>query len=180
MTHRAKTNLAPGCISDMTEPYNRTELNLALRSLKQNRLDEKWLKHERSGDRASSVCEPKLWNLLSLKTRKLLSVDLFKTELKTNLLKKSIQIVTLPRQTTLIYLGILLLQIQNIDIVLYLVSCTDVLAPYDCDILLFVLMYLFDQCCNYLFYYVMIFVLFVLRCMCKALNQRIVRDRVYY
>ena len=65
---------------------------MTLRSSKQNRLDEKWSKHKRSGDRAYSVCGPKLWNLVPLKTRNLSSVELFKKELKTNLFKKAFKL----------------------------------------------------------------------------------------
>ena len=63
-----------------------TGLNLTwlCESSKQNWLDEKSSKHKRSGDRAYSVCGPKLWNLVPLS-----SVELFKKELKTNLFKKS-------------------------------------------------------------------------------------------
>ena len=92
ITCKAKNNLAPGYISDMTEPYNRPKLNMTLRSSKQNRLDEKSSKHKRSGDRAYSVCGPKLWNLVPLKTRNLSSVELFKKELKTNLFKKAFKL----------------------------------------------------------------------------------------
>ena len=88
VTYKAKNNLAPGYVSDMTEAYNRPKLNMTLRSSKQNRLDEKWSKHKRSGDRAYSVCGPKLWNLVPLKIRELSTVELFKKELKTNLFKK--------------------------------------------------------------------------------------------
>ena len=92
ITYKAKNNLAPGYISDMTEPYNRPKLNMTLRSSKQNRLDEKSSKHKRSGDRAYSVCGPKLWNLVPLKTRNLSSLELFKKELKTNLFKKAFKL----------------------------------------------------------------------------------------
>ena len=78
ITYKAKNKLVPGYISDMTEPYNRPKLNMTLRLSKQNRLDEKSSKHKRSGDRAYSVCGPKLWNLVPLTTSNLLSVELFK------------------------------------------------------------------------------------------------------
>ena len=92
ITYKGKNNLAPGYVSDMTEAYNRPKLNMTLRSSKQNQLDEKWSKHKRSGDRAYSVCGPKLWNLVPLKIRKLPTVELFKKELKTDLFKKAFKL----------------------------------------------------------------------------------------
>ena len=55
-----------------------------LRSSSQGKVEERGAQHKRTGDRAFSVCAPKLWNTLPETVRNCESLDSFKKALKTH------------------------------------------------------------------------------------------------
>ena len=86
LAFKAINNLAPTYLKELLELY---EPARALRSTSMNLLKEKKSKHKRSGDRAFSVCAPKLWNMLPCDLRKPQKLNAFKSALKTHLFKEA-------------------------------------------------------------------------------------------
>ena len=80
ITFKAIHGLAPAYLASLIIPYvpSRT-----LRSSSQGQLVEKKARCKRTGDRAFSVCAPKLWNALPQNIRESANVKCFKTALKT-------------------------------------------------------------------------------------------------
>ena len=77
--------LAPVYLCQLLELYMPSR---SLRSSSQNLLIEKQLR-TKIGERAFSVCSPKLWNKLPVHVRNIGDIDAFKMELKTYLLKSA-------------------------------------------------------------------------------------------
>ena len=84
MTYKAINGIAPEYVSAMVEPY---VIPRELRSSSKELLQEKRTRLVRSGDRAYSVCGPKLWNQVPKDIRDSNTVELFKSGLKTFLFK---------------------------------------------------------------------------------------------
>ena len=84
LTYKALNGLAPSYLSELLDTY-RPSRNL--RSSGKHLLTTKKTNTVNCGDRAFSVCAPKLWNNLPLHIRQAKSLSSFKSQLKTHLLK---------------------------------------------------------------------------------------------
>uniref|UniRef100_A0A8C6LWY4 Reverse transcriptase domain-containing protein n=1 Tax=Nothobranchius furzeri TaxID=105023 RepID=A0A8C6LWY4_NOTFU len=78
---KSLNNLAPGYLSELIHPYVPTR---SLRSADQHLLHVPSSRCKSRGERAFSVCAPKLWNHLPLPIRLSSSLSLFKSRLKTH------------------------------------------------------------------------------------------------
>ena len=86
LTHKALHDQAPKYISDLLDYYTPTR---QLRSTSQMLLKERVAKKRSCGDRAFSVCAPKLWNKLPSSIRNIQNLNSFKTALKSYLFKEA-------------------------------------------------------------------------------------------
>lgn len=86
ITYKAINGIAPEYVSDMIEPHI---IPRTLRSTSKQLLQEKRTRLKRSGDRAYSVCGPKLWNQVPKDIRNSNTLDSFKSGLKTFLFKQA-------------------------------------------------------------------------------------------
>ena len=86
ITYKALHGQAPKYITDFLDEYKPTR---SLRSASRGFLQERRARLKRSGERAYSVCAPKLWNKLPLSVRSCGSTDSFKVALKTHLFKNA-------------------------------------------------------------------------------------------
>ena len=85
-TYKALNGLAPSYLSELLDIY-RPSLNL--RSSGKHLLTTKKTNTVNYGDRAFSVCAPKLWNNLPLHIRQAKSLSSFKSQLEAHLFKNS-------------------------------------------------------------------------------------------
>ncbi len=85
ITYKAMNNLAPGYICELIQPYETRE---GLRSASETLLQPKRSRLKCGGDRAYSVCAPKLWKDVPEHIRTSQSLDIFKNSLKTHLFTK--------------------------------------------------------------------------------------------
>ena len=85
LTFKAVHHLAPAYLCELVQPYQPVR---SLRSSSLNLLTEKCSKLKWSGDRAFSICGPKLWNELPESIRTCQSLDIFKTSVKTYLFRQ--------------------------------------------------------------------------------------------
>ena len=85
ITYKALCNMAPVYITELIQRYvpERQELRSASKQL----LKRKRSRLKCGGDRAFSVCAPKLWNELPLSLKTSPSLEVFKNNLKTHLFK---------------------------------------------------------------------------------------------
>ena len=86
VTFKILHGLAPAYLSSLLIPYAPSR---TLRSSSQEQLIEKRARCKRTGDRAFSVCAPRLWNALPHTIRNSISVASFKTALKTYYFKQA-------------------------------------------------------------------------------------------
>ena len=86
MTYNALNGLAPSYMSSMLSFYQPSR---TLHSSSQGNLVEKRSKSKKTGDRAYSVCAPKLWNCLPSYIKESDSVESFKSALKTLFFRKA-------------------------------------------------------------------------------------------
>lgn len=84
MTFKALKGDAPTYITELLEVYQPTR---SLRSSSRGLLVEKRSSKKKTGDRAFSVCAPKLWNKLPTEVTNCTTIGTFKTKLKTHLFK---------------------------------------------------------------------------------------------
>ena len=89
---KCHVQIAPSYLIDLTKPY--IPGREGLRSSTQQLLDEGPKTQKTYGDRAFSMCGPKLWNKLPLELRQKCSVESFKKGLKTHLFKEAYNIWT--------------------------------------------------------------------------------------
>ena len=80
LTYKSLHDFSPVYLTSALTPYAPSR---TLRSSTQGKLVEKCAKCKRTGDRAYSVCAPRLWNSLPISIRDCDSVSSFKTALKT-------------------------------------------------------------------------------------------------
>ena len=85
LTFKALNNLCPSYISDLLETYKPTR---SLRSWSRNLLVIPRSKLKSYGDRAFSVCAPKLWNGIPEIIKCSVNLNTFKHNLKTCLVKR--------------------------------------------------------------------------------------------
>ena len=85
ITYKAQYGLAPDYLGALLVEYHPAR---SLRSSVPGKLVEKRSHKKRSGDRAFSVCAPKLWNVLPQNVRESTTVDGFKKALKTYLFQQ--------------------------------------------------------------------------------------------
>ena len=85
LTFKALNNLCPSYISDLLETYKPTR---SLRSSSRNLLTIPRSKLKSYGDRAFSVCAPKLWNDIPEIIKCCANLKTFKRNLKTYLFKR--------------------------------------------------------------------------------------------
>ena len=83
LAFKAQNHAAPVYLSDLLQPYLPAR---SLRSEQQNQLLQP-KSRSKHGDRAFSVCAPRLWNDLPVEIKKAGTVDTFKSLLKTHLFK---------------------------------------------------------------------------------------------
>ena len=86
LTHKALNKLAPVYLQDLIIQYAPSR---SLRSSSQFLLQEPGSKLKSYGDRAYSVCGPRLWNKLPRSLREPQSIEMFKSFLKTHLFKEA-------------------------------------------------------------------------------------------
>jgi hypothetical protein len=84
LAYKAQNNAAPVYLSDLLSPYIPSR---SLRSEQQCRLEQPASHSRKYGDRAFSVCAPRLWNELPNEIKMAKTVDSFKSLLKTHLFK---------------------------------------------------------------------------------------------
>ena len=89
---KCHVQIAPSYLTDLTKPY--IPGREGLWSSTQQLLDEGPKTQKNYGDRAFSMCGPKLWNKLPLELRQKCSVESFKKGLKTHLFKEAYNIWT--------------------------------------------------------------------------------------
>ena len=89
---KCHVQIAPSYLTDLTKPY--IPGREGVRSSAQQLLDEGPKTQKNYGDRAFSMCGPKLWNKLPLELRQKCSVESFKKGLKTHLFKEAYNIWT--------------------------------------------------------------------------------------
>ena len=87
---KCHVQIAPSYLIDLTKPY--IPGREGLRSSTQQLLDEGPKTQKTYGDRAFSMCGPKLWNKLPLELRQKCSVESFKKGLKTHLFTEAYNI----------------------------------------------------------------------------------------
>ena len=87
---KCHVQIAPSYLTDLTKPY--IPGREGLRSSTQQLHDEGPKTQKNYGDRAFSMCGPKLWNKLPLELRQKCSVESFKKGLKTHLFKDAYNI----------------------------------------------------------------------------------------
>ena len=87
---KCHVQIAPSYLIDLTKPY--IPGREGLRSSTQQLLDEGPKMQKIYGDRAFSMCGPKLWNKLPLELRQKCSVESFKKDLKTHLFREAYNI----------------------------------------------------------------------------------------
>ena len=85
LTFKALNGMAPEYISSLLTQYEPVR---TLRSSSRGFLKEKKARLKKAGERAFSVCAPKLWNKLPCHVVKSLSVESFKVALKTHLFRE--------------------------------------------------------------------------------------------
>ena len=85
--YKARNSLAPQYISDILVPYTRYR---GLRDLAPNSLYVPSTERVSMGDRAFSVCAPKLWNSLDTSIQNSTSLSQYKKALKTSLFRKAL------------------------------------------------------------------------------------------
>jgi hypothetical protein len=86
LTFKSMHDMAPLYISELLQPYHPS---CSLRSEDLVLLKQPKSRTRRYGDRAFSVCAPRLWNNLPLSLRKIDSLSTFRTTLKTHLFKRA-------------------------------------------------------------------------------------------
>ena len=84
LAYKAQHQAAPVYLADLLQPYLPGR---NLRSEHQHRLEQPKSRLKKYGDRAFSVCAPRLWNVLPDDIKQAKSVDIFKGLLKTHLFK---------------------------------------------------------------------------------------------
>ena len=84
LTYKTLHKKAPKYLENIITSYKPVR---QLRSSTQGRLEEKRAHHKRSGDRAFSVCAPKLWNTLPEHVRNCNTIETFKKSLKSHYFK---------------------------------------------------------------------------------------------
>ena len=86
LVYKCLNNLAPGYLSSLLTRY---QPERSLRSSSLNLLKQPPSRLKSYGDRAFSVCGPRLWNSLPSDVRSCTTLDHFKTSLKTYLFKQA-------------------------------------------------------------------------------------------
>ena len=89
ITFKALNDLAPAYISELIGPYVPAYNS---RASKKDLLAEKGARLKRSGDRAYSICGPKLWNQLPEDIRKCMTLTSFKSALKKHLFQQAFKL----------------------------------------------------------------------------------------
>ena len=89
LTFKSLNRLAPVYLMELLQPYIPSR---DLRSGSMNRLVEPQPRTVKYGDRAFSICAPRLWNSLPNDLRCCTSLDSFKKDLKTHLFKKTFKV----------------------------------------------------------------------------------------
>ena len=89
LTFKSQNWLAPMYLMELLQPYLPSR---DLRSSTMNRLVDPQPRTVRYGERAFSICAPKLWNALPSDLRCCTSLDSFKKDLKTHLFKKAYKV----------------------------------------------------------------------------------------
>ena len=86
LTFKSLHDHAPKYLSELIQAYTTTR---SLRSANQNFLSVKKAKTKFFGDRSFSISAPRLWNSLPASIRSIHNITLFKSKLKTYLMKKA-------------------------------------------------------------------------------------------
>ena len=89
LAYKAQQKTAPVYLADLLQPYMPGR---SLRSEYQRRLHQPKSHSKKFGDRAFSVCAPRLWNELPIAIREASTVDHFKSLLKTHLFKAAFSV----------------------------------------------------------------------------------------